>query len=57
MFPKHKFKLEIMFDIALIWYLISITVLLFYINLCVNLLDMFTKHEFKLEMVSNIALT
>ena len=37
-------------------YLIWIIVLLFYINLCVNLLNMFTKDELKLEMVSHIAL-
>ena len=27
-----------------------VTVILSYINLCVDLLNMFTKHEFKLEM-------
>ena len=45
--------LEMMCDIALILYLICITVLLllFYINVCVNLLNMFTKHEFKLEVL------
>ena len=39
--------LEIACDIALIKYLIYITVLLFYINLC---LSIFIKHEFKLKM-------
>ena len=38
--------LETVCDIALIW----ITVLLFYINLCVDLLNLFTEDEFKLEM-------
>ena len=38
-------------DRALMKYLICITVLLlFYIILCVNLLNMFIKHEFKMEM-------
>ena len=56
MFTKDQLKLEMVSDIALISYLIFITVLLFYINLCVNLLNMFTKDELKLEMVSDIAL-
>ena len=43
-------------DIAIILYLICNTVLLFYINLCVNSLNMFTKHEFKFEIFVAVCL-